>query len=102
MASKKPSAWAITEAWRTYLYGRCGCDAASVRPLLLDIAHALDAARNEGRREREAEIVAWAEKQAAIVRADGTTMLDAAWLAAYQQIGEDIKRGAGRKENDRG
>lgn len=62
----------------------------------------LDAAREQGRNEREAEIVAWAEKQAAIVRADGGTILDAAWLAAYQQIGGDIKRGAGRKESANG
>jgi len=75
------------------------CSSALRRVGVEELAFILDAARTQGRQEREAEIVAWTEKQAAIVRADGKTILDAAWLAAYQQIGEDIKRGAGRKED---
>lgn len=69
-------------------------DGADSPPCWDDI---VDAALARGRREREAEILAWAERQVAMVRADGKTVLDAAWLAAYQQIGEDIQRGAGRK-----
>ena len=101
-----PEPWAIDQARHIFLGGACRCNEAGTCAVHLDIAEEMQAQRamgvRIGRREREAEIVAWAEKQAAIVRADGTTMLDAAWLAAYQQIGDDIERGAGRKENDRG
>lgn len=89
MASEKPSAWAITEARHTYLYGSCKCDEAGACPLHLDIATALDAARNKGRREREAEIVKFLRGEAA----SALNILD---------VADDIERGAGRKENERG
>ena len=94
--------WAIEQARHISLGGACRCNESGACAVHLDIAEEMQAQRamgvRIGRRERETEIVAWSDRQVALLRADGSTILDAAWLAAYQQIGEDIKRGAGRKE----
>ena len=54
MVSEKPSAWAKQEANRLF-----GWRGPLTHDEMVRLATALDAARNEGRREREGEIVGW-------------------------------------------
>lgn len=91
MASEKPSPWAVDIA-RKLTPVQCGFKGGSDlgwHGTMEAIATALDAARNEGRREREGEIVKFLRGEAA----SALNILD---------VADDIERGAGRKGNDRG
>lgn len=95
MAGEKPSAWGLAQARGTVSLGTCNCVSPGREPCFVHaaVARAIDASReegrNEGRREREGEIVGWLRGEAA----SALNILD---------VAEDIERGAGRKENDRG
>ncbi len=52
----EPSTWAMEQARRIYLFGECKCDHNGACDLHTDIARELDAAREEGRRERDADV----------------------------------------------
>lgn len=87
MASEKPSAWAEMEAAMLIFNPN----------LTLAIATALDAAREQGRREREAEIVGWLRTDGPGSPADvyGSAVGGNEWTTAA----DAIKRGAGRRED---
>lgn len=96
MASEKPSAQAWTDAqacWESFAqYPTYIHPDTAVRA----IATVLDAAREQGRNEREAEIVAW------LSRPCGRADHDDRWCPVCNDradLANDIKRGAGRKED---
>lgn len=98
MASEKPSAWAVDIA-RKLTPVQCGFKGGSDLGwygTMEAIATALDAAREQGRREREAEIVGWLRTDGPGSPADvyGSAVGGNEWTTAA----DAIKRGAGRKE----
>lgn len=92
-----PEPWAVTEARNIFLGGACRCTEETCA-VHLDIAEEMQAQREMGarigRREREAEIVAWLRREASILLGEKATPLSAAWAAAHQQAAEGIENGA--------
>lgn len=96
MGSETPSAWAMEQARAAVSVGTCNCVSPGRDPCFVHtaIARALDAAREQGRCEREAEIVAYL--RAWRVRKKGEP--DSACLHVERNA-DEIERGAGRKED---